>query len=74
MDQFEYQLNVLVKYVQNKINHTAFIMYQPGYITVCHFDSSGSLSIIADANIQSSYHDTFSNLYEQIRHYRKQDV
>lgn len=67
MDQFEYQLRVLVKYVQDHLNASAFVMYQPGYITVCHFDVNGGLHIIADAKMQETYTQTFGKLYEQIQ-------
>lgn len=74
MDQFEYQLKVLVKYVQDNIDRNGFVMYQPGYITVCHFDHYGELNVIADSEMLETYKQTFGKLYEQIRVYRKQDV
>ena len=67
MDHFEYQLRVLVKYVQDNLNASAFVMYQPGYITVCHFDINGGLHIIADTKMLETYQLTFGKLYEQIQ-------
>lgn len=67
MDHFEYQLRVLVKYVQDNLNASAFVMYQPGYITVCHFDHNGGLQIIADTQMLETYPQTFGKLYEQIQ-------
>ena len=67
MDQFEYQLRVLVKYVQDHLNASAFVIYQPGYITVCHFDINGGLHIIADTKMLETYQLTFGKLYEQVQ-------
>lgn len=67
MDNFEYQLRVLVRYVQDSLNPAAFAMYQPGYITIGYFDNRGQLNVIADTTMLDNIHNTFSNLYEQIQ-------
>jgi hypothetical protein len=71
MEQFEYQLRVFVKYAQDTINRNAFVMYQPGYITLCYFDRDGELTVIADTKMLETYQLTFSKLYEQIQTYKK---
>jgi len=67
MDQFEYQLRVLVKYVQENLNSSAFAMYQPGFITIGYFDNHGQLNVLADTKMMDSIQITFGKLYEQIR-------
>jgi len=67
MDNFEYQLRTLIRYVQDSLNPAAFAIYQPGYITIGYFDNRGQLNIIADTKVQDTIHNTFSKLYEQIQ-------
>jgi hypothetical protein len=67
MDNFEYQLSMLIKYVQEELNPAAFAMYQPGFITIGYFDENGHLDIIADTGMLETYALTFDKLHEQIR-------
>ena len=67
MDNFEYQLRVLVKYVQDSLNPAAFAMYQPGYITIGYFDNRGQLNVLADTTMLDTVQNTFAKLYEQIQ-------
>ena len=67
MDNFEYQLNVLVKYVQDNLIPSAFALYQPGYITIGYFDNQGQLNVIADTKMMNNIQNTFGKLYEQVR-------
>jgi len=66
MDSFEYQLRVLVRYVQDNLNPAAFAMYQPGYITIGHFDNRGQLNVIADTEMMHNIENTFDMLYDQV--------
>ncbi len=66
MDSFEYQLRVLVRYVQQNVNPSAFAMYQPGYITIGYFDNRGQLNVIADTEMMHNIENTFDMLYDQI--------
>jgi len=65
--EFEYRLRMLVTYVQQEINSTAFAMYQPGYITIGYFNVHGQLQVIADTNMMDTDQITFDILYEQIQ-------
>lgn len=67
MENFEYQLRVLVRYVQENLNSRCFAMYQPGYITIGYFDNGGQLNVIADTKMTDNIQNTFGNLYEQIQ-------
>lgn len=67
MDNFEYQLSMLIKYVQEELNPAAFALYQPGFITIGYFDENGHLDIIADTVMLGTYQLTFDKLHEQIR-------
>lgn len=67
MDNFEYHLSMLVKYVQEELNPAAFALYQPGFITIGYFNESGHLDIIADTVMLETYQLTFDKLHEQIR-------
>jgi hypothetical protein len=66
MDSFEYQLRVLVRYVQQNVNSSAFAMYQPGYITIGYFDNRGQLNVIADTEMMHNIENTFDMLYDQV--------
>ena len=66
MDQFEYQLKVLIRYVQERLYPGAFVMYQPDFITVSYFDVDGGLHVIADVKQTGDTLYTFSQLYAQI--------
>ncbi len=67
MNNFEYQLRVLVAYVQDSLNPGAFAMYQPGFITIGYFDNNGQLNVIADTKILANVPDTFARLHEQVQ-------
>ena len=67
MDNFEYQLRILVKFTQENLNAAAFAMYQPGYITIGYFDNKGQLNVLADTGMANTIQSTFGNLYEQIQ-------
>lgn len=68
MDSFEYQLRILVKYVQQNVNSSAFAMYQPGFITIGYFDNNGQLNVIADTEMMDNLQYAFGILYGQIQH------
>ena len=65
--EFEYRLRMLVTYVQQEINSTAFAMYQHGYITIGYFNVHGQLQVIADTKMMDTDQITFDILYEQIQ-------
>lgn len=67
MDNFEYQLRTIVRYVQDSLKVQAFAMYQPGFITIGYFDNRGQLNVIADTKMQDNLHNTFTKLYEQVQ-------
>lgn len=67
MDNFEYQLRTIVRYVQDSLKVQAFAMYQPGFITIGYFDNRGQLNVIADTKILANVPDTFARLHEQVQ-------
>jgi hypothetical protein len=67
MDNFEYQLRILVKFAQENLNAGAFAMYQPGFITIGYFDNKGQLNVLADTVMMGTLQNTFGFLYEQIQ-------
>jgi len=67
MIQFEDHLRAVVLHAQCKINRNSFAMYQPPYITIAYFDENGALVILADAQVENDYTDTFSSLYSQMK-------
>lgn len=67
MDNFEYQLRILVKFTQENLNAGAFAMYQPGFITIGFFDNRGQLNVLADTVMMGTIQNTFAILYEQIQ-------
>ncbi len=68
MDDFEYQLRVLVNYTSLQIGVNAFALYQPGYLTIACFEPDGQLNVLADTKLLATNHDTFSKLYELVQH------
>lgn len=73
MDNFEYQLRVLVAYTAQQLGVNAFALYQPGYLTIACFDDAGQLCVLADTKTAEDQLQVFSKLYEQI-HQRMQQT
>lgn len=66
MAKFETHLTAVVEYAQQKVHPQSFAMFQPPYLTIAHFDSSGTLQILADTKIDGDYTKTFTQLYSQL--------
>jgi len=66
MANFESHLQAVVLHAQQRVHPHAFAMYQPPYLTIAHFDSSGALQVLADTKIDSDYTKTFTQLYSQL--------
>lgn len=66
MTNFEKHLQALVLHAQQRVHACAFVMYQPPYLTIAHFDTAGALVVVADAQIDVDYTKTFTQLYSQL--------
>lgn len=69
MASFENHLNAVIMHAQQRVHPRAFVMFQPPYLTIAHFDQSGSLHVLADTKIDSDYTKTFTQLYSQLSTY-----
>ena len=69
MASFESHLNAIVMHAQQRVHPHAFVMFQPPYLTIAHFDQSGALQVLADTKIDRDYTKTFTQLYSQLGAY-----